>query len=896
MRRTILIAVLVLGLAVALLSLGTSSGTQDQPECTVTVQPGESIQKAIYKAEAAERGMVCLTEGSWRENLVIEKSLTLRGAGPGKSIISVDHDRPVVLIISDEEIEVTIEGLSITGAGFYGECSPTIPGVSVALLYCSHGLSLGGKVKATIQGNTISKSRDGIYMEGSAKAIIRENSIRENAGNGIFTEDTAWAIIEGNTILRNQVGIEIRYKGESEITIIENTISENAVQGIFIMSGSAQATIEGNTISRNGDVGILMWGSQVTIKGNTIEGNKSDGIFMSGSAKVAIIDSIIRNNTGWGIAVSLMKCGYSEAIGRFTGEVIFEGNNQIYDNGEGDVCLSSSITLPTPPGSAQSPPVSTAPIPITASDRLREIIARFRLKEKDTIAIINQDKYVIATLSQRIDPETLEPLLGTGETVVYLDLEGRPIFDTATAQRVGVIETAREKARGLDLEKAIADLERLKSEFRNLGDEEIVFSAYNWALTIGTDVAKVTKEIRVISEVERLGQALSTIEKIKDLAKTQPTGILVKLITFALRKLIADPIREARADLDRYLTEAIQGYRSAWGITSKGELKDYEAARTFLSALYRGKASEDAARYLFKVIFENWARGAWMVVGPSVGMATFGLSNFVAIVKEAADQLNWTIDILYQHTLSTCKAQAELIYALTEAGDYALALSGNSSGAKEYKLKYLKAIQECDAQAAKIPQAVVDYWRGFDPRRFFSFLKRITLFSPAELRVYDSEGRVTGMVRGAIKEEISDSLYDSAAKTAVIFSPSSGYYYEVFGIDEGTYGLEITDIADDGTVSFTAKEIPISSGVAHRYTVDRAALARGEEGVVLQIDSDGDGVFEKSLRSGPVMQGITSPASGAPRTKAVWMWVVVGVIALIVVIATLVIRFGASPR
>jgi nitrous oxidase accessory protein len=71
------ILLVILGLAAGLFSLGTSSGTQDQLPCTVTVQAGESIQAAIDAAE--EGAVVCLAEGTWEENIEIGKGLTLRG-------------------------------------------------------------------------------------------------------------------------------------------------------------------------------------------------------------------------------------------------------------------------------------------------------------------------------------------------------------------------------------------------------------------------------------------------------------------------------------------------------------------------------------------------------------------------------------------------------------------------------------------------------------------------------------------------------------------------------------------------------------------------------------------------------------------------------------------------
>jgi parallel beta-helix repeat protein len=224
MRRTILIAVLVLGLAVALLSLGTSSGTQDQPECTVTVQAGDSIQAAIDAAE--EGAVICLAEGTWEGSLVIEKSLTLRGLGPEKSAIKgVKGGEPVILISSNTEIEVTVEGLIIAEAK--GWCAKWP-------LRCPNGLSLGGKVKATISGNTISGNKeDGILMAYSAQATIEGNTISGNV-YGIYMWDSAQATIEGNTI------------------------SGNKEDGIY-MRGSAQATIEGNKITENNGYGVALF-------------------------------------------------------------------------------------------------------------------------------------------------------------------------------------------------------------------------------------------------------------------------------------------------------------------------------------------------------------------------------------------------------------------------------------------------------------------------------------------------------------------------------------------------------------------------------------------------------------------------------------------------------------
>jgi parallel beta-helix repeat protein len=121
------------------------------------------------------------------------------------------------------------------------------------------------------------------------------------------------------------------------------------------------------------------------------------------------------------------------------------------------------------------------------------------------------------------------------------------------------------------------------------------------------------------------------------------------------------------------------------------------------------------------------------------------------------------------------------------------------------------------------------------------------LASPGELRVYDSHGRVTGLVNGGVKEEIPNSLYNDGI--IMIFSPSDSYHYEVVGTDKGTYGLDIASIEDGKAATFTATDIPTISRAMHQYTIDWHALSEGGEGVTVQVDSDGDGKFEDTFTS-----------------------------------------------
>ncbi|UCE29730.1 MAG: right-handed parallel beta-helix repeat-containing protein, partial [Candidatus Bathyarchaeota archaeon] len=130
-----------------------------------------------------------------------------------------------------------------------------------------------------------------------------------------------------------------------------------------------------------------------------------------------------------------------------------------------------------------------------------------------------------------------------------------------------------------------------------------------------------------------------------------------------------------------------------------------------------------------------------------------------------------------------------------------------------------------------------------------AYSERITLYSPAQLRVYDDEGNVAGLLNGEIKEDIPNSIYDNETRTVFILFPSNDYCYNVVGLEEATYGVDIVFSKEDESVLFAAIDIPTSANAVHQYTVDWNALSLGEEGVIVQVDSDGDDVFEHTFAS-----------------------------------------------
>jgi hypothetical protein len=122
--------------------------------------------------------------------------------------------------------------------------------------------------------------------------------------------------------------------------------------------------------------------------------------------------------------------------------------------------------------------------------------------------------------------------------------------------------------------------------------------------------------------------------------------------------------------------------------------------------------------------------------------------------------------------------------------------------------------------------------------------------SPGELRVYDSEGRVTGLLNGTVMIEIPGSDYFE--NTVTIFFPNDTYRYELVGTSEGVYGLTVTAVTRQENITFSAIDIPVSVEAIHQYDIDWAgwvALSQGEEGVTIMVDSDSDGIFEHTFAS-----------------------------------------------
>jgi len=222
-------------------------GQSPRAQTTLQVEPGESIQAVIERA--APGATIELLRGTWQENLKIKKSITLTGAGEGKTIIvGKEAGYPVIWVTSSQTASVTIQGVTITGA--HGESC-----ADGEKKLCAHGILAQGDVSLTITDSLIAGNvLHGLYADNSVQVVVSNSIFSENYV-GIWLTSFAYGEITNTNLSKNNLGMIIAEHAQARI--VNSTVAESNQDGIVI-SDSAQVMLSGNTIVNNTFRGIVI--------------------------------------------------------------------------------------------------------------------------------------------------------------------------------------------------------------------------------------------------------------------------------------------------------------------------------------------------------------------------------------------------------------------------------------------------------------------------------------------------------------------------------------------------------------------------------------------------------------------------------------------------------------
>lgn len=297
-----LVLCLAMTLPGAVTGLSAEDPTQTQSNVTIEGTFYSSIQVAIDAAMPA--AVIRIAPGTYHENLVIDKSLTLEGTGKGDVVLNAqDPEHPAVLV--QREGTIAISGLTITGA------------------------KIGVQVKGScidFHDNTILVEKIGIRAWNFAQS---ESILSGNTISGSTRTKTAQGC--------GPVVAHVQGTGLVLIGCSRWTIENNRFQGLatgLVLGGRVHALVKANEITHGGDGIRIGVAAQATLTENEVVENYIDGIVLSGSAQVVISDNTIRDNGGWGVRLFEEPRG-SES--QFLGVVIGE-ENRIENNGKGPLC------------------------------------------------------------------------------------------------------------------------------------------------------------------------------------------------------------------------------------------------------------------------------------------------------------------------------------------------------------------------------------------------------------------------------------------------------------------------------------------------------------------------------------------------------------------------------
>lgn len=232
----------------------------------------KTIQEGINNASNDET--ILVYNGTYYENVIIDKTVNLCGENKNSVIIDADGISDVVYISANY---VNISKFTLKNSG-----SSAWPGRDAGIDIISSNCAIS---------NIIFSNNDfGVYAEKSTYNNVVNSTFVDNRWATHFYDEGHDNIISDNTFIQNTEGAVYLWNVESS-TISENTINTTLGFGIVLID-SDNNYIGGNNIFNNRQGICLNTSSDNIISGNDIIENTDDGINLLNSA----FGNVITNN------------------------------------------------------------------------------------------------------------------------------------------------------------------------------------------------------------------------------------------------------------------------------------------------------------------------------------------------------------------------------------------------------------------------------------------------------------------------------------------------------------------------------------------------------------------------------------------------------------------------
>jgi parallel beta-helix repeat protein len=193
------------------------------------------LNQGVYSAETGESFPIKLPAGVTLRGEPMVRGINTFIKGSGK-FVSPSFTSQNITILADDDVRV--EGLTLT--------NPTDHGTAIWLEK--------GKRVAITNNTFVNSDREGVFLAGTADAIVSENIFKKNGANGLSAVGNSTGEIRNNVFEDTGFGLAIGQK--SRVTVNSNNILNNT-DGIVI-SNSAAPILRNNIISNNQRNGVVI--------------------------------------------------------------------------------------------------------------------------------------------------------------------------------------------------------------------------------------------------------------------------------------------------------------------------------------------------------------------------------------------------------------------------------------------------------------------------------------------------------------------------------------------------------------------------------------------------------------------------------------------------------------
>ena len=263
----------------AVLILASGSIFQTASAAVVHVSPQDNLAEIFARAHAGDT--LKLASGVYKTKLHIDKPITIEGPADRSATVEGDRSGRTIAVHAPD---VTLRNLTVTRSGM------SLPAMDAGI-YLEETAP-----RALIEHNNIFDNSVGVYLHGSADAMVRENKIVGDAtlrvnerGNGVTVWNAPGAQVVGNDISKGRDGIFSNTSTHN--TYKNNRFSDLRFAVHYMYTNDSE--VSGNISVGNNMGYVLMFSERLKVFDNIAVGSRDQGIMLNYVNYSDIHDNII---------------------------------------------------------------------------------------------------------------------------------------------------------------------------------------------------------------------------------------------------------------------------------------------------------------------------------------------------------------------------------------------------------------------------------------------------------------------------------------------------------------------------------------------------------------------------------------------------------------------------